>query len=156
MSLGEAITTCLSKYAIFSGRASRSEYWYFVLFLFIAGFVTASVDLVIFGDPEPVELFSGIFLIATFLPSIAVTVRRLHDRNYSGWWLAAPPGIFCLGIMLEVFWGELLALEVMAFLLVFLSVGSFLLVDFIWMVLPGNTGENRFGPSPFSGADRQS
>ena len=75
-SFGEAITTCLSKYATFEGRASRSEYWYFVLFTVLLSFATALIS-------DVLNLFA---LLAIALPSLAVGVRRLHDTDRSGWW----------------------------------------------------------------------
>ena len=80
MGFGEAVKTVLSKYADFSGRARRSEYWYFTLFLVVASFVAALVDLAI-GVP----LLQVLVLLGTLVPSIAVTVRRLHDTGRSGW-----------------------------------------------------------------------
>ena len=80
-----AVKTCLAKYATFSGRASRPEYWYFVLFYTIASLVAAVIDVAIFSGAglSPVSL---IVFIGLFLPSLAVTVRRLHDTDRSGWW----------------------------------------------------------------------
>ncbi len=69
-----AVKTVYSKYATFSGRASRAEYWYFFLFTIIAG---AALSVI---DPTLASAFS----IANFLPNIAVAVRRLHDTNRSG------------------------------------------------------------------------
>ena len=76
------------KYAVFSGRARRKEYWFFHLFLAIALVLLAIVDSII-GTWDPVYevgLFSGIFALGSILPSIAVSVRRLHDTDRSGWW----------------------------------------------------------------------
>ncbi|QRM27938.1 DUF805 domain-containing protein [Microvirga sp. VF16] len=84
MDFGQAIKTCLNKYATFSGRAQRSEYWYFFLFIIIVDIVASILDTAIFGD------MSVLYLIATLallLPSIAAGVRRLHDTDKSGWWL---------------------------------------------------------------------
>lgn len=75
MSLTESIKTCFSKYATFSGRAARSEYWWFWLFTFVLSYIP----------------FVGIIIgLATFIPCIAVGVRRLHDTNHCGWWLLCP------------------------------------------------------------------
>ncbi len=76
MTFQESVRVCLSKYADFSGRASRSEYWWFFLFVFLASLGTSMIH----------EVLGGIFALATLLPSIAVTARRLHDTNRSGWW----------------------------------------------------------------------
>jgi len=82
MSFGQAISTCFSKYVVFTGRAARPEYWYWVLFVVVASIVLSLVDRVLhFG------LLQGLFALATILPGIAVGCRRLHDIDRSGWWL---------------------------------------------------------------------
>ncbi len=76
----------LKKYAVFDGRARRSEYWYFFLFNFIVGFVLGLVDIgltAVLG----MGFLSGLYGLAVFIPGIAVSARRLHDINRSGWWL---------------------------------------------------------------------
>jgi len=82
-SLGEAISTCFRKYATFSGRANRPEYWYFVLFVFI---VSMAISLATGFDQEEPSVASGLWSLGTFLPSLAAVVRRLHDTGRSGWW----------------------------------------------------------------------
>lgn len=79
----------LKKYATFSGRAQRVEYWYFFLFYTLIIIALAIVDLLFgtFDARQGIGLFSGIFVLATALPSVAVGVRRLHDIGRSGWWL---------------------------------------------------------------------
>lgn len=82
MNFGDSIRVCLSKYATFQGRASRSELWFFYLFYVIVLMVAGIIDGIIGTD---VVLYS----LATFglmLPIISATVRRLHDVNRSGWW----------------------------------------------------------------------
>ena len=81
MSFPDAVRAGLSNYAGFSGRARRSEYWYFVLFYVAVLFAAAIVDAVLdFGFLLPVAW------LALVLPLIAVAVRRLHDTDRSGWW----------------------------------------------------------------------
>ena len=88
MDFQTSVKTCFRKYADFNGRATRPEYWYFVLFLFIANLVLALLDGAIFGFGEnAVGLLSPLFSLATLLPSLAVGARRLHDIGRSGWWL---------------------------------------------------------------------
>lgn len=72
----------LSNYANFSGRARRSEYWYFVLFNFLVGILAYIVGAIFKQGP----LLNGLYSLAVFLPSLAVLVRRLHDTGRSGWW----------------------------------------------------------------------
>lgn len=75
MTFGDSISTCFSRYADFTGRAAKSELWWWVLFCFLGSAACGAVS----------AKLSGLFSVATFLPSIAVTARRLHDTNRSGW-----------------------------------------------------------------------
>jgi uncharacterized membrane protein YhaH (DUF805 family) len=84
MDFGQSIKTCLNKYATFSGRAQRSEYWYFLLFMMIVNIVTSILDAAILED---LPIFSLFATLALLVPSISVSVRRLHDTDRSGWWL---------------------------------------------------------------------
>ena len=79
----------LKKYAVFSGRSRRKEYWYFVLFNIIISIVLAVVDRVTgtFSQEAGMGLLGGIYTLAVLIPGIAVSVRRLHDTNRSGWWI---------------------------------------------------------------------
>jgi len=72
----ESIRTCLTKYFDFDGDASRSEYWWFVLFIIVVGFALAAVS----------RHLSGMFSLLTIVPAISAATRRLHDTNRSGWW----------------------------------------------------------------------
>jgi uncharacterized membrane protein YhaH (DUF805 family) len=76
MTFQDSVRTCLTKYVDFSGRATRSEYWWFVLFIVLVGLAISIVS----------NTLSGLFSLATLLPSIAAATRRLHDTNRSGWW----------------------------------------------------------------------
>lgn len=84
MSLGEAVKSVFSQYAKFSGRARRSEYWYFALFQIIVGIVLGVVAMII--SESLVTIIDGIWTLAVLLPSLAVTWRRLHDIGKSGAW----------------------------------------------------------------------
>ncbi len=128
MGFREAVKTCLSKYSDFEGRAPRSEYWYWGLFISLAvgaGFLAMAIADVVLGGNTAAVIFAIIAVVAglgLFLPSLAVTVRRLHDTNSSGWWylLTAIP-----------------------------YVGG--LIMFVWFCIKGTTGSNRFGPDPLEG-----
>ena len=111
----------LKKYAQFSGRARRKEYWYFTLFNVIFSVVLSFVDgLTGTWNPESgVGLLSGIYSLAVLIPAIAVGVRRLHDTGRSAWWL-------------------LILLIPLVGVIIFL----------VFMVLESQEGENQYGPSP--------
>ena len=99
MSFQDAITTCLmQKYVDFSGRARRSEFWYFVLFNFLVSIVASMLaHLIHFG------LLTSIVSLALFLPYLAVAIRRLHDTGRSGWWVLL--GLIPLvGIIILIVW----------------------------------------------------
>jgi len=75
MTFTESIKVCFSKYADFNGRASRSEYWWFALFIVLISLLAGAIS----------QSFRMVLMLATLLPSIAVAARRLHDTNRSGW-----------------------------------------------------------------------
>ncbi|OYW39782.1 MAG: hypothetical protein B7Z35_03200 [Hydrogenophilales bacterium 12-61-10] len=79
----------LKQYAVFKGRARRKEYWFFILFNLIASLVLTGVDFMTGSlDAElGMGLLSGLYSLAVLIPSLAVTVRRLHDTGRTGWWL---------------------------------------------------------------------
>jgi uncharacterized membrane protein YhaH (DUF805 family) len=111
----------LKKYAVFAGRARRKEFWFFTLFNVLVAVVLAMVDMFTgtFDEDVGLGLLSGLYALALLVPSIAVTVRRLHDTDRSGWW----------------------------YLLVFLPVIGGLVI-LVFMLLDGTPGSNRFGPNP--------
>ena len=76
MTFADSIKTCFSRYADFNGRAQRPEYWWFMLFLFLANLILGMIS----------DTVSLIFSLATVVPSLSVGARRLHDTNRSGWW----------------------------------------------------------------------
>jgi len=85
MTFQESIAKCMSNYATFKGRASRSEYWWFYLFSNLVSFVLVfSVSLCM--GVEAGDITGTLVWLVLFLPSLAVFARRLHDRNRSGWW----------------------------------------------------------------------
>jgi uncharacterized membrane protein YhaH (DUF805 family) len=120
MNFVQAIKSGFSHYVIFSGRACRSEYWFWVLFAALVGAVTAALDAAIFGYHAGVSPFNGLSGLILFLPGLAVAARRLHDTDRTAWWL----------------------------LLVLTGIGAILLV--VWFCFKGTTGPNRFGPDPLA------
>lgn len=109
MNFADSIKTCFNKYLDFSGRAKRPEFWWFVLFCFLVSMALGMVSSTI----------SGLFSLATLLPSLAVGARRLHDTDRSGWW--------------QLIW--LIPIIGWIVLLVF-------------MAQEGESGDNQYGPVP--------
>lgn len=115
----------LRKYAVFSGRARRKEYWFFLLFNLLIMFGLAFIDVAsgFYNEELGAGLLSGLYVLAVLLPSLGVSIRRLHDTDRSGWWLL-------LGLVPLV--------------------GSIVLI--IFFALDGTPGKNRFGDSPKASA----
>ena len=88
MNLLESVNSGLTNYFNFNGRASRSEYWFFILFSVLGALVTLIIDIQILGYSIESEYtpMNSIFSLILIIPSIAVSCRRLHDVNQSGWW----------------------------------------------------------------------
>jgi uncharacterized membrane protein YhaH (DUF805 family) len=101
MGFVEAISSGFSKYVTFSGRAARSEFWYWVLFAVIVGIVSVLIDRFLFPGNviSPVNLLAS---LALFLPGIAVAVRRLHDLDRTGWWFLL--SLTVIGVILLIIW----------------------------------------------------
>jgi uncharacterized membrane protein YhaH (DUF805 family) len=95
----------LKKYAEFSGRSRRKEYWFFLLFAVLISFVLAIMDVLTgsMNERAGVGLLSGIFSLAILIPSLALAVRRLHDTDRSAWWLLVGLVPLIGGIVLLVF-----------------------------------------------------
>nr|WP_320137078.1 DUF805 domain-containing protein [uncultured Amphritea sp.] len=91
--------TVLKKYAVFSGRARRKEYWMFFLFNIIIMLILSVVDNLV----GSLGIIGGLYGLAVLIPGIAVSVRRLHDINRSGWWLLLAFIPLIGGIVLLVF-----------------------------------------------------
>ena len=88
-----AISACLNKYAIFTGRATRSEYWYFVLFLIIVAILSNFISILMGSD-----LAGLIIQVIFWIPSLSVSIRRMHDVDKSGWFILVPIYSFILTI----------------------------------------------------------
>lgn len=116
---GTAITIGFRKYFDFRSRATRAEYWWFILFLTIGGFMAGLLDQFLgMGSSESSGPIQSLFQIVTLIPGISVGVRRLHDIDKTGWW-------------------SLLILTILGIILLW-----------IWAMKRGNSGENRFGVDP--------
>lgn len=110
MGFSAAAKICFRKYATFSGRARRREYWWFFLFVVLGSVIATVVDGAIFGfgttQESATQVVSPIFSLAIFLPTLAVGWRRMHDTGRPGWYLLIPLLVSCvmmLGLMLGVF-----------------------------------------------------
>lgn len=153
MSFTQAVRVCLrEKFATFSGRASRSEYWWFVLFMVLVGIVTSILDAVFgteillgvdkYGNPQILGIITTIVSLALLLPCFAVTFRRLHDRNLPGWYIFVP---FILLIVASILAG----IPILALILAVASIG-FSIYILVMEILKGDNGRNNYGPDPLN------
>jgi uncharacterized membrane protein YhaH (DUF805 family) len=121
MGFGEAISSGFRNYVGFSGRAARSEFWFWALFTTLVYVAALAIDSLIVRNANFAP-FTTIVALAFLLPSLAMQIRRLHDRDKSGWfWL--------LGLIPLV--------------------GGIILL--VWYCMRGTIGPNRFGPDPLEG-----
>ena len=105
MGFADAVNnTIMYNYGNFTGRASRSEYWFFILFVWIFDMITTFADTIIFGTPA--AEWGPLFWIGTLVlivPLLSIEVRRLHDTGRSGWWILI--GIIpCIGLIALIVW----------------------------------------------------
>lgn len=98
MNLSEAASSFFRNYVNFSGRASRSELWYSYLFIFIVSVIAVIADAIVSN-----EIISSLWNLAVFLPTLAMTARRLHDINRSGWHQLLAP-LFPIGTIALIIW----------------------------------------------------
>jgi uncharacterized membrane protein YhaH (DUF805 family) len=151
MNFIDAIRTCFSNYVGFSGRASRSEFWFFFLFQLLMGIAAAVLDRALVAGGQ--KLFTALVSLAFFLPGLAVTVRRLHDVDHRGWWLLLPlPFIVFGAVIIPV--ATLNAIPVFIFIGAVLAVAGLglAILLFVWYCTRGTAGPNRFGPNPLANA----
>ena len=144
MVLYQNFVRVMENYAVFEGRASRSEFWWYVLATVIVAFFVGVPALFLSFIPYAPYILAYGFVLAIFTPTLAVIVRRLHDTGRSAWWslgfvvsavyelanFLAPPGFDTL------FW------------LVYIILLLYNIVLLIFMALPGNSGENKYGADP--------
>lgn len=175
MSFAQAVKTCFAKFATFSGRAPRAEYWWFALFVVLLSIVTGVIDAAVFGAPatdtatadpadtfaaSPVQSLAG---LAVFLPHLSVAWRRMHDSGRSGLYALAPLllliaalGVFVFGIgaadmfapggSMDILFTRLTLLITIPTLLVLLISPLLMLW---WLTRPSQPGANRYGPHPY-------
>ena len=144
----------LKKYASFSGRARRKEYWWFQLFVILVTLLALAADVMINGLDAMIAGATGyveaVVSLALFLPSVGVSVRRLHDTDRRGWWLLMPllPALILGGAAGAMAVGVEGAGKWMAAGGLLLAITSVLLI--VWYCSRGTIGENRFGPDPIA------
>ena len=163
MTFTDAIKTCLRKYAVFSGRASRAEYWWFVLFCMLGGFVFGMMESIInaaTGTQGGPTLLSGAFNLATLIPSLAAGWRRMHDSGRSGLYLLYPLIVMIgIGSYIGLFAefdpsgsGDFdidatgLSAAILAIAGLVLAISPLLVIW--WLTRPSQPGDNKYGPNP--------
>jgi uncharacterized membrane protein YhaH (DUF805 family) len=145
----------LKKYAVFSGRAPRAEYWWYYL-----GTVIVSIPIGLFEKITGTsQVFSSMYQLALILPWLGVTVRRLHDIDRSAWWLLAlvvPLGLVGIAVAAGTD-NNITALAAaqlgsMAIVMIIVAVLSLIVAGItllVFMVTRGTEGPNRYGPDPY-------
>ena len=108
----------------FKGRIPRSKYWYYFLAYLGISLVATFIDIAIFGRDNQTRVFTGLVGLVAIIPSLAVSVKRAHDRNHSGWFLL-------VGLIPLIGW-------------------LWVLIEFGF--LRGTVGENKYGPDPVTAA----
>ena len=159
---------CLQHYADFNGRARRSEFWYFQLFNFL---IEIGIYLIVLAIKEVIGIDLGFLRfvcpIALFIPNLAVSARRLHDTNRSGWWqlLTIITGLIISGLVITLVyllcfyavWGEdmrgftIFREEKLLSILLFVSIICHIAAEIlllVWYCRDSQQGVNRFGPNP--------
>jgi uncharacterized membrane protein YhaH (DUF805 family) len=123
MDFTDAIAAGFRNYVNFRGRASRSEYWYWTLFVILLSIAASIIDAIFFSGIEiapnaQLSPLNTLVALGVLLPGLAVSVRRLHDLDRTGWWLL---------ILLTVIGGILLL---------------------VWFCMRGTSGDNHYGVDP--------
>ena len=143
MTLTKSIKTCFSKYVTFAGRASRLEFWYFMLFCLLGNTILSLFDGFVLGMSS-IQPASSVFGLVTFLPSICATTHRLHDGNRRGWWQLiwlAPIPVFIAAYVFNA--RSLMVVGGIAMI-------ACVVMLLVWLIAKGSKGDNRFGPNPLA------
>ena len=158
-----AVKAGFRNYAAFGGRATRAEYWWWMLFITVGGPVLDSVLLtltVLFEKAAGLAGFAYLFALATLLPTLAITSRRLHDIGKSGWWQLAWHTAWALTWMIaalvfliafiayNVYLPPFLPAAAVTFLPALAVSLCVVIWAIIWLAKPGQPGANDFGPPP--------
>ncbi|MGH6812727.1 MAG: DUF805 domain-containing protein [Methylocella sp.] len=146
MDFQTAIKTCFNKYAIFKGRSSRSEYWFFLLGIVIVSLATGIIDAALFGSSK--KVLNAIWNLMIVLPLLAVIVRRLHDLGRSGWLLL----IYHITLVLLAILASMSDNNVAAAIAAIGVAGLVFVIYFL--SLPGDQGPNQYGEDPLVSASQ--
>ncbi len=163
MNFWTAVKSCFRQYVGFSGRAARSEYWLWVLFCGVISALLHGLEGgAAQGSPGPI---GSVWSLATFLPGLAVAVRRLHDTERSGWWLVLPLVVMvvlglAVGAVLVEMQGvsgrvspETVAAMSPRLVALLFSAAAWLVVVglfLVWFCSRGTAGSNRYGTDPLA------
>lgn len=150
MSMGDAIAICFRKYATFSGRARRPEYWWFFLFNFLMNIVLTIIDGALFGFGEDsLQPLRALYALGVLIPGLAVTWRRLHDVDKPGYTVFLPIAVMLpLGLVSAALSG--VSMDAMRFGLIATVLAGVATEIYVVVLLASRSepGENRFGPEP--------
>ncbi len=128
----QAVKLGFGKYLEFDGRATRAEYWWWQLFVILVSWV---------------PIIGGIIGLATLIPSLAVTSRRLHDVGRTGWWQVLPWGFLVVFFLALIFGFVLSSVFILAGISI-LAVIPVLILLLVWYCTRGENGTNKYGPEP--------
>ena len=153
MTFSTSVSTCFKKYFTFSGRAARSEYWWFQIFAVLGSIVSIVVDGVIFGAGYgDTGVLGTIFSLAIIIPTFSVTCRRLHDINRTGWWqigwVLVILSLGYLAIFALIMTTPSFGVGDSMVLIFVVLVGMGVLWPLYWLASSGTKGDNKYGPNP--------
>ena len=150
MNFFDSVISAFKNYVNFSGRATRSEFWWFFLFCILLYMLTFSLSVEEFnsalsnselqnGNPAQlvglfIQSWFGVAFLVTFIPSITIAVRRFHDLNMSGWWYV----------------GLQIAPSLLQSIFIFILISLMALFLFVYFMAQEGGEDNRFGPNPYS------
>lgn len=143
MTFTESIKTCFSKYFTFAGRASRSEFWYFMLFCLLGNTILPLFDGFVLGMSS-IQPASSVFVLVIFLYSICATTRRLHDGNHRGWWQLT--GLKPIPVFIAAYVLNARSLIIVGGIVI---IACFFMI-LVWLIAKGTEGDNRFGSNPLA------
>jgi len=160
MTFAQAVRSVLSKYATFSGRARRAEYWWFYLFTILVSFASSAVDAVLnTAFNNEVGIIGTITSLGLLLPTLAVTARRLHDTGRTGWWMLLPvvpvlativvasAAVFATVFSTDANGTPAAGMIVLLVVCVLISLAASITL-LVFLCLDSKPGPNKYGPSP--------